>query len=79
MRYDDSPPPPESASSISPDRRWFVRRSALTIAVASLVPAALAAWVLTQALTGSDADRQPPRAVPLPASHATGLDGKPNP
>ncbi|MEU6891957.1 N-acetylmuramoyl-L-alanine amidase [Streptomyces sp. NPDC046557] len=78
MRYDDSPPPPESASSISPDRRWFTRRSALTIAVASVAPAALAAWVLTQTLTGTGQDRQPPRAVPLPASHATHLDGKPN-
>ncbi|MFI9061695.1 N-acetylmuramoyl-L-alanine amidase [Streptomyces sp. NPDC053429] len=79
MRYDDSPPPPESASSINPDRRWFMRRSALTIAAASLVPAALAAWVLTQALTGSGHDRPPPpAAAPLPASHATGLDGKPN-
>lgn len=56
-----------------------MRRSALTIAAASLVPAALAAWVLTQALTGSGHDGQPPpAAAPLPASHATGLDGKPN-
>ncbi|MFJ6717435.1 MULTISPECIES: N-acetylmuramoyl-L-alanine amidase [unclassified Streptomyces] len=79
MRYDESPPPPESASSISPDRRWFTRRSALTIAVASLAPAALAAWVLTQTQAGSGRDRQPPPAAAVPASHTTPLDGKPNP
>ncbi|MFD6183650.1 N-acetylmuramoyl-L-alanine amidase [Streptomyces goshikiensis] len=72
MRYDDSPPPPESASSVSPDRPWYTRRSTLAVAVAALAPTALAGWVLTQVLTGSGHDGQPPGPKALPASHTTG-------
>nr|WSX52093.1 N-acetylmuramoyl-L-alanine amidase [Streptomyces sp. NBC_00974] len=74
MRYEDSSPPPESASSVSPDRPWYARRSTLAVAVAALAPAALAAWVLTEVLGGSGPDdSRPPRIVmPLAASKATG-------
>ncbi|MBT2449941.1 N-acetylmuramoyl-L-alanine amidase [Streptomyces sp. ISL-43] len=64
MRYDDSPPPPESASSVSPDRPWYVRRSTLVVAVAALAPACLAGWVLTEVLGGGGTDdSRPPRIV----------------
>ncbi|CAM5426480.1 N-acetylmuramoyl-L-alanine amidase [Streptomyces avidinii] len=74
MRYEDSPPPPESASSVSPDRPWYGRRSTLAVAVAVLAPAVLAGWVLTEALADSTADdSRPPRIVmPLAASKASG-------
>ncbi|MET9470370.1 hypothetical protein ABZY44_37405 [Streptomyces sp. NPDC006544] len=74
MRYDDSSPSPESASSVSPDRPWYARRSTLAVAVAALAPAALAAWVLTEVLGGSGPDdSRPPRIVmPLAASKAAG-------
>ncbi len=70
MRKDDSPPPPESGSSVSPDRSWLTRRSTLVVGVAALAPACLAGWVLTQVLTGSGPDARQPRLVPLPASHS---------
>lgn len=72
MRYEDSPPPPESASSVSPDRPWYARRSTLAVAVAALAPACLAGWVLTEVLGGSGTDdSRPPRIVmPLAASKA---------
>ncbi|MGW0394247.1 N-acetylmuramoyl-L-alanine amidase [Streptomyces sp. NPDC003042] len=84
MRYDDSPPPPESGPSVSPDPHWFTRRSTLLVAVAALAPACLAGWVLTQVLTGAGPDGQQPQVRPLPASHtAAENDGKastsPNP
>ncbi|MFE9933982.1 N-acetylmuramoyl-L-alanine amidase [Streptomyces sp. NPDC005533] len=69
MRKDDSAPPPESGSSVSPDRPWFTRRSTLVVGVAALAPAALAGWVLTQVLAGSGSDGQQSRQ--LPASHAS--------
>ncbi|MFG2709369.1 N-acetylmuramoyl-L-alanine amidase [Streptomyces goshikiensis] len=72
MPYDDSPPPPESASSVSPDRPWYTRRSTLAVAVAALAPTALAGWVLTQVLTGSGPGGQPPQPKALPASHTAG-------
>lgn len=71
MRYDESSPPlPESATSISPDRPWYARRSTLVVAVATIAPAALAGWVLTEVLSGSATDdSRPPRIVmPLSAS-----------
>ncbi|MER6319968.1 N-acetylmuramoyl-L-alanine amidase [Streptomyces sp. NPDC001581] len=74
MRKDGSAPPPESGSSVSPDRPWFTRRSTLVVGVAALAPAALAGWVLTQVLAGSGPDGQQPR--PLPASHAAGSPGQ---
>ncbi|MFI5636709.1 N-acetylmuramoyl-L-alanine amidase [Streptomyces goshikiensis] len=74
MRYDDSPPPPESASSVSPDPPWYARRSTLAVAVAALAPTALAGWVLTQVLTGSGpgSGGEPPQPKALPASHTAG-------
>ncbi|KOG47372.1 N-acetylmuramoyl-L-alanine amidase [Streptomyces virginiae] len=68
MRNDDSPPPPESGSSVNPDRPWFTRRSTLVVGVAALAPAALAGWVLTQAFAGSGSDGA--RPAPQPASHS---------
>ncbi|MCY0931579.1 N-acetylmuramoyl-L-alanine amidase [Streptomyces sp. H27-H1] len=71
MRYDESSPPlPESATSISPDRPWYARRSTLVVAAAAIAPAALAGWVLTEVLSGSATDdSRPPRIVmPLSAS-----------
>ncbi|MFD9619897.1 N-acetylmuramoyl-L-alanine amidase [Streptomyces virginiae] len=71
MRNDNSPPPPESGSTIDPHRPWFTRRSTLVVGVAALAPAALAGWVLTQAFaagSGSDGQSHP---APLPASHST--------
>ncbi len=73
MRYDESSPPlPESSTSISPDRPWYARRSTLVVAVAAIAPAALAGWVLTEALGGGAGDdSRPPRIVmPLSASAA---------
>ncbi|WP_392891877.1 N-acetylmuramoyl-L-alanine amidase [Streptomyces sp. LN699] len=77
MRYDDSPPPPESGSSVSPDRHWFTRRSTLAVAAAALAPTCLAGWVLTQVLTGNGQDDHRPQATPLPASHPSAADAKP--
>ncbi|MGW7441622.1 N-acetylmuramoyl-L-alanine amidase [Streptomyces sp. NPDC054849] len=70
MRKDDSPPPPESGSSVSPDRSWFTRRSTLVVGVAALAPACLAGWVLTQVLTGTGPEGRQPRPAPQPASHS---------
>ncbi|MFF4390813.1 N-acetylmuramoyl-L-alanine amidase [Streptomyces sp. NPDC001552] len=69
MRNDNSPPPPESGSSIDPDRPWFTRRATLVVGVAALAPATLAGWVLTQAFAGTGSDG-PSRSTPLSASHA---------
>ncbi|MER7824488.1 N-acetylmuramoyl-L-alanine amidase [Streptomyces sp. NPDC096097] len=69
MRNDNSPPPPESGSSIDPDRSWFTRRSTLVVGVAALAPAALAGWVLTQAFAGSGSDG-PSGSASRSASHA---------
>ncbi|MFZ3469935.1 N-acetylmuramoyl-L-alanine amidase [Streptomyces sp. 4.24] len=64
MRYEDSPPLPESASSVSPDRPWYARRSTLVVAAAALAPACLAGWVLTEVLGGGGTDdSRPPRIV----------------
>ncbi|WP_327252522.1 N-acetylmuramoyl-L-alanine amidase [Streptomyces sp. NBC_01244] len=73
MRYDESSPPlPESSTSVSPDRPWYARRSTLVVAAAAIAPAALAAWVLTEVLSGGAGDdSRPPRIVmPLAASAA---------
>ncbi|MEV7512598.1 N-acetylmuramoyl-L-alanine amidase [Streptomyces sp. NPDC091201] len=70
MRYDDSPPAPESGPADAPDRHWFTRRSTLVVGVAALAPACLAGWVLTQALSGAGPDETRPHTVPLPASHS---------
>ncbi|MFE5537018.1 N-acetylmuramoyl-L-alanine amidase [Streptomyces sp. NPDC056492] len=79
VRNDDSPPSPESASSVSPDRRWFTRRSGLAVGAAVLAPTLMAGWVLVQLTTGAGADdARPPRIVmpaaassPTPASSPT--------
>ncbi|MET9567968.1 N-acetylmuramoyl-L-alanine amidase [Streptomyces virginiae] len=76
MRYDDSPPPPESGSSANPDRHWFTRRSTLVVGLAALAPACLAGWVLTQALSGAGPDESRPRSAPQPASHSTVSPGQ---
>ncbi|MCB5182157.1 N-acetylmuramoyl-L-alanine amidase [Streptomyces antimicrobicus] len=68
MPYDDSPPPPESASSVSPDRPWFARRPVLAVSAAALAPAALASWVLVQVLGGGGSDAAAPQGRPVPAS-----------
>ncbi|MGW7318915.1 N-acetylmuramoyl-L-alanine amidase [Streptomyces sp. NPDC054854] len=78
MRYDNSPPSPESGSSISPDRPWYTRRSTLVVTAAVLAPTCLAGWVLTQALAGPGSGDPRAAAAPQPASHAApgGGDGK---
>ncbi len=74
MPYDDSPPPPESAHAISPDRPRL-RRSTLVVALAALAPTALAGWLLVSVLTGGS-DQQPPQVLPLPSAAAG--DAKPS-
>ncbi|MEV0409706.1 N-acetylmuramoyl-L-alanine amidase [Streptomyces sp. NPDC050448] len=71
MPYDDSPPSPESASSVSPERRWFARRSGLAVGAAVLAPTALAGWVLVQVTTGAGADDARPPRIVMPAASAT--------
>ncbi|MFB6808106.1 N-acetylmuramoyl-L-alanine amidase [Streptomyces sp. NPDC056387] len=71
MRYDDRPPSPESASSVSPERRWFVRRSGLAVGAAVLAPTALAGWVLVQLTTGAGADDARPPRIVMPAASAS--------
>ncbi|MFD0267393.1 N-acetylmuramoyl-L-alanine amidase [Streptomyces sp. NPDC127106] len=72
MRYDDdSPPLPESASAVSPDRRRFARRSSLAVAAAVLAPTTLAGWVLVQVTTGAGADDARPPRIVMPAAGAT--------
>ncbi|WP_406512025.1 N-acetylmuramoyl-L-alanine amidase [Streptomyces sp. NBC_00161] len=71
MPYDDSPPSPESASSVSPERRWFARRSGLAVAAAVLAPTALAGWVLVQVTTGAGADDARPPRIVMPAASPT--------
>ncbi|MFF3858081.1 N-acetylmuramoyl-L-alanine amidase [Streptomyces sp. NPDC002209] len=71
MPYDDSPPSPESASSVSPERRWFARRSGLAVGAAVLAPTALAGWVLVQVTTGAGADDARPPRIVMPAASPT--------
>lgn len=71
MRYDDRPPSPESASSVSPERRWFARRSGLAVGAAVLAPTALAGWVLVQLTTGAGADDARPPRIVMPAASAS--------
>ncbi|WP_330330173.1 N-acetylmuramoyl-L-alanine amidase [Streptomyces sp. NBC_00536] len=69
MPYDDSAPQPESASSVSPDRPWFTRRSTLAVAIAAIAPLCLAGWVLVEVTTGAGADDgRPPAAAQPPAA-----------
>ncbi|MFJ3910113.1 N-acetylmuramoyl-L-alanine amidase [Streptomyces sp. 2132.2] len=68
MRYDDSPPSPESDASVSPDRRWFTRRSGLAVGAAVLAPTLLAGWVLVQLTTGAGADDARPPRIVMPAA-----------
>ncbi|MEW1640251.1 N-acetylmuramoyl-L-alanine amidase [Streptomyces sp. NPDC093801] len=78
MRYDDSPPPPESASSVSPDRPWFARRPALAVGLAALAPTCLAGWVLTQVLAGPGSGAPQPAGARPAASPAAAADAKPS-
>ncbi|KOY59246.1 MULTISPECIES: N-acetylmuramoyl-L-alanine amidase [unclassified Streptomyces] len=71
MPYDDSPPSPESASSVSTERRWFARRSGLAVGAAVLAPTALAGWVLVQVTTGAGADDARPPRIVMPAASPT--------
>ncbi|MEF2529909.1 MULTISPECIES: N-acetylmuramoyl-L-alanine amidase [Streptomyces] len=72
MRYDDSPPQPETAPAPGTDRRRFARRSALAVAAAVIAPTTLAGWVLVQVGTGAGADDARPPRVAAPAAAATG-------
>ena len=67
MSYDENQPP-------APPRR--PGRGNLTIAVAALVPTALAGWLVWQAMNGSE-EKEPPKVLPLPSGHTTA--GKPGP
>ncbi|WP_424213977.1 N-acetylmuramoyl-L-alanine amidase [Streptomyces sp. BI20] len=83
MLNDDSPPQPESASSISPDRPWFVRRATLTVALAALAPACLAGWMLANVVDDDNGGGGSTAIVgassPGPAGGAgTGGDAKPS-
>ncbi|MET9888460.1 N-acetylmuramoyl-L-alanine amidase [Streptomyces sp. NPDC006430] len=77
MRYDDSTPAPEPASSVSPERRWFARRSALAVGTAVLAPTALAGWVLVQVTTGAGADDARPPRIVMPAASGTDASAAP--
>ncbi|MEU8842870.1 N-acetylmuramoyl-L-alanine amidase [Streptomyces roseus] len=68
MRYDESSPSPESSSSVSPDRRWFTRRSGLAVGAAVLAPTLVAGWVLVQLTTGAGADDARPPRIVMPAA-----------
>ncbi|MFJ3170553.1 N-acetylmuramoyl-L-alanine amidase [Streptomyces roseus] len=68
VRYDESPPSPESSSSVSPDRRWFTRRSGLAVGAAVLAPTLMAGWVLVQLTTGAGADDARPPRIVMPAA-----------
>ncbi|MEV8311300.1 N-acetylmuramoyl-L-alanine amidase [Streptomyces flavidovirens] len=63
MSYDSQPPTPPSSPS-SPSPRRFGRGN-VTVAVAALVPTALAGWLVWQAMSGPG-DSDPPKVVPLP-------------
>ncbi|WP_328678443.1 N-acetylmuramoyl-L-alanine amidase [Streptomyces sp. NBC_00322] len=66
MSYDENQPP-------APPRR--VGRGNLTIAIAALVPTALAGWLVWQTMSGPE-ENEPPKVLPLP-SGPTGEPGGP--
>ncbi|MGR8010790.1 N-acetylmuramoyl-L-alanine amidase [Streptomyces hypolithicus] len=68
MSYDSQPPtppatPPTARTSPSTSR---LRRGTLTVAVAALVPGALAGWLVWQMTSGPEAGGEPPKALPSP-------------
>ncbi|MDJ0462861.1 N-acetylmuramoyl-L-alanine amidase [Streptomyces sp. H27-C3] len=65
MSYDSPPPAP---------RRFG--RSNLTVAVAALVPTALASWLVWQAMSGPE-DGEPPKVMPVPSQSAAGSSAAP--
>lgn len=67
MSYDENQP-------AAPPRR--PGRGNITIAVAALVPTALAGWLVWQAMNGSK-ENEPPKVLPLPSGQTTA--GKPGP
>lgn len=66
MSYDENQPP-----AARPRR---IGRGNLTIAIAALVPTALAGWLVWQTMSGPE-DNEPPKVLPLPSGQATA--GKP--
>ncbi|WP_406267118.1 N-acetylmuramoyl-L-alanine amidase [Streptomyces sp. NBC_00191] len=66
MSYDENQPP-----AARPRR---IGRGNLTIAIAALVPTALAGWLVWQTMSGPE-DNEPPNVLPLPSGQATA--GKP--
>ncbi|MCX4582529.1 N-acetylmuramoyl-L-alanine amidase [Streptomyces sp. NBC_01481] len=66
MSYDENQPP-----AARPRR---IGRGNLTIAIAALVPTALAGWLVWQTMSGPE-ENEPPKVLPLPSGQATA--GKP--
>ncbi|MGW1494502.1 N-acetylmuramoyl-L-alanine amidase [Streptomyces sp. NPDC002402] len=66
MSYDENQPP------AAPPRR--IGRGNLTIAIAALVPTALAGWLVWQTMSGPE-ENEPPKVLPLPSGPTTA--GKP--
>ncbi|WP_406305341.1 N-acetylmuramoyl-L-alanine amidase [Streptomyces sp. NBC_00885] len=66
MSYDENQPP-----AARPRR---IGRGNLTIAIAALVPTALAGWLVWQTMSGPE-ENEPPKVLPLPSGQAT--TGKP--
>ncbi|HET6356315.1 N-acetylmuramoyl-L-alanine amidase [Streptomyces sp.] len=66
MSYDENQPP-----AARPRR---IGRGNLTIAIAALVPTALAGWLVWQTMSGPE-ENEPPKVLPLPNGQAT--TGKP--
>jgi N-acetylmuramoyl-L-alanine amidase len=62
------------APAPTPPRRFG--RGGLTIALAALVPTAVAGWLVWQAMSGSE-ENKPPKVLPLPSQSTTA--GKPGP
>ncbi|WP_308315330.1 N-acetylmuramoyl-L-alanine amidase [Streptomyces sp. ISL-100] len=76
MSYDSQPP--ASPTPPTPPRR--LGRGNVTVAVAALVPTALAGWLVWQAMSGPG-DGEPPKVVPLPGqsrSASPPTDAKPS-
>ncbi|MFF4233708.1 N-acetylmuramoyl-L-alanine amidase [Streptomyces sp. NPDC001820] len=65
MSYDENQP------SARPRR---VGRGNLTIAIAALVPTALAGWLVWRAMSGPE-DNEPPKVLPLPSRQTAGKPG----
>ncbi|SDK02109.1 N-acetylmuramoyl-L-alanine amidase [Streptomyces indicus] len=64
MSYDDPDDP-------GPHPRRPLRRGGGLVAVAALVPTALAGWLLWQALSGTADEDEPPKVLPLPSASSS--------